>query len=78
MSSHICVCEGNPFIYQILTSVRMVLPCRPDECTGTLKSVRTCCHDVWTYANLNCSKLLNTDGRPDGFATLSGQMLLTE
>jgi hypothetical protein len=27
---------------------------------------------------LNCSKLLDTDGRPNGFATLSGRMLLTE
>jgi hypothetical protein len=32
----------------------------------TLNSVRTCCHDVRTDGTLNCSKLLDTNGRPDG------------
>jgi hypothetical protein len=41
-------------------------------------SVRTCCSDVQTDVTLNCSKLLDTDGRLDGIATSSGQMLLTD
>jgi hypothetical protein len=48
------------------------------DSSGTLKSVRTCCHDIWTYGNLNCLKLLDTDGRPDGIARSSGRTLLTE
>jgi hypothetical protein len=36
------------------------------------------CHYVWTDANLNCSKLLDTDGRPDGKFSSSGWMLLTD
>jgi hypothetical protein len=44
----------------------------------TLKSVRTIYHYVRTDANLNRSKLLDTDGRPDGKFSSSGQMLLTE
>jgi len=60
------------------------LPHRPDGCTEmletsrTLKSVRTCCHDVRTNETLNYSKLLDIDGSPDGIATSSGQMLLTD
>jgi hypothetical protein len=56
----------------------------PDGCAGTLgssrtlKSVRTICHYVRTDAILNCSKLLDTDGRPDGKFSSSGQMLLTD
>jgi len=41
-------------------------------------SVRTCCHDVRTDATLNCSNLLDTDGRLDGIAMSSGCMLLTD
>jgi hypothetical protein len=36
------------------------------ESSQTLKSVRMCCHDVRTDVTLNCLKLLNKDGRPDG------------
>jgi hypothetical protein len=36
------------------------------------------CHYIRTDANLNCSKLLDTDGRPDGKFSSSGRMLLTE
>jgi hypothetical protein len=43
-----------------------------------LKSVRTICHYVWTDANFNCSKLLDTDARPDGKFSSSRRMLLTE
>jgi hypothetical protein len=35
------------------------------QSSQTLKSDQTCCRDVRTDATLNCSKLLNTDGRPD-------------
>jgi hypothetical protein len=44
----------------------------PDGCAGTLgsprtlKSVRTIFHYVRTDAILNCLKLLDTNGRPDG------------
>jgi hypothetical protein len=60
------------------------LPCRPEGCTRTLESsrtlnsVRTCCHDVWTDATLNWSKLLDTDGSPDVIATSSRHMLLID
>jgi hypothetical protein len=56
----------------------------PDGCTGTLKSSRTLnigrtiCHYVRTDATLNSSKFLDTDGRPDGFSTLSRRKLLTD
>jgi hypothetical protein len=35
------------------------------------------CHVVQTDATLNSSKLLDTDGRPDGKFSSSKQMLLT-
>jgi hypothetical protein len=35
------------------------------ETSQTLKNVRTCCHDVQTDATFNCSKLLDTNERPD-------------
>jgi hypothetical protein len=44
----------------------------------TLKSVRTICHYVRTDANLNCLKLLDTDGRPNGMFSSSRRMLLTD
>lgn len=79
LSSHICICKGKPNSSQTLTGILKVLPRRPDGCTitlessRTLKSIRTCCHDVRTDATFNCSKLLDTDGvwtvlqrRPDG------------
>jgi hypothetical protein len=84
LSSHICVCEGNPISCRTLTGIQTVLQRRLDGCTGildssrTLKSVRTCCHDVHMDATLNCSKLLDTDGRPDNIAMSSRQMLLTD
>jgi hypothetical protein len=65
---------------QTLNGVWTVQPRRPDGCTGTLgssrtlKSVRTICHYIRTDANLNYSKLLDTDGRPDGKFSSSGQM----
>jgi hypothetical protein len=40
--------------------------------------VRTCCGDVQKDATLNCSKLFDTDGHPNGIATLSRRMLLTD
>jgi hypothetical protein len=40
----------------------------------TLKNVWTICHYVRTDATLNCSKLPNTDGRPDGKFSSSGRM----
>jgi hypothetical protein len=43
-----------------------------------LMSVRTYCCDVRTDVTLSCSKLLDTDGRPDGITTSSGWMLLTD
>jgi hypothetical protein len=33
---------------------------------------------VWTDATLNCSKLLDTDGLPDGKISSAEQMLLTD
>jgi hypothetical protein len=84
MSSHIRVCKGKPNSLQTLTGVWTILPRLADECTDTLKSsrthksVRTCCHDVRTDATLNYSKLLYTEGSPDGIATSSGLMLLTD
>jgi hypothetical protein len=84
----------NPNACQTLNDVRTILPRRPDGCTWTLgssrirKSVRTICHYVWTDVNLNCSKLLDTDGRPDELCfdkwasgrntTSFGRMLLTD
>jgi hypothetical protein len=74
LSSHIRVCEGNPNSPRTLTGVRTVLPRRPHKCTRTLetsqtlKSVRTCCHDVRRDATLNYLKLLDTDGRLNGIA----------
>jgi hypothetical protein len=40
-------------------------------------SVRTHCRDIRMDATLNCSKLLDTDGSPDGIALSSERMLLT-
>jgi hypothetical protein len=37
-----------------------------------------CCHDDQMDATLNCSKLLDTDGSPDGIPMSSGQMLLAD
>jgi hypothetical protein len=52
--------------------IRTGASCLPTPClrskaesSRTLKSVWTCCHDVWTDVTLNCSKLLNTNGCPD-------------
>jgi hypothetical protein len=42
----------------------------------TLKSIRTICHYVRTDASLNCSKLLDTDGRPNGKFSSSVRMML--
>jgi hypothetical protein len=42
----------------------------------TLKGVQTCCWDVWTDAIWNNSKLLDTNGSPDGKILSSGWMLL--
>jgi hypothetical protein len=41
-------------------------------------SIRIRCRDVQRDATLNCSKLLDIDGRPDGIATSSGRMLLID
>jgi hypothetical protein len=82
LSSHLCVCEGNPFKCRTLTGVQTVLPHHPDRCirtlesSWTLKSVWTCCDDVWTDATLNYSKLLDTEKSPDSIPTSSGWMLL--
>jgi hypothetical protein len=43
----------------------------------TLNSGRTICHYVRLDATLNSSKLLDTDGGPDGIDMSSGRMLLT-
>jgi hypothetical protein len=43
-----------------------------------MKSIQTICHYVKTDANLNCSKLLDTDGHPDGKFSSFGWMLLTD
>jgi len=48
------------------------------DSSGTLKSVRTCCWDIQTDANLNYSKLLDTDGSPDSIGTSSRRILLTD
>jgi hypothetical protein len=44
----------------------------------TLKSIQTICHYVRTDANLNYSKLLGTDGLPNGKFSSSGWMLLSD
>jgi hypothetical protein len=44
----------------------------------TLMSARTCCWDVRTDATFNSSKLLDTDGHPNGIAMSSGWMLMTD
>jgi hypothetical protein len=84
LSSYIRVCEGKPNSPRTLTGVRTVLSRRPNGCTGmlessrTLKSIRTCCHDVRTDATLNYSKLLDIDESPDSITTISERMLLTD
>jgi len=84
LSSHIRVCEGKPNSPWTLIGIRTVLPCRLDRCTGmlessrTLKSIRTCCHDVRTDATLKGLNLLDTDGSLDGIAMSSKWMLLTD
>jgi hypothetical protein len=40
--------------------------------------IQTSCHDVRTNATLNYLYLLDTDGCPNGIATLSRPMLLTD
>jgi hypothetical protein len=51
---------------------------RPNGCIGTVKSPRTSnsgqtiCYYVRTNATLNSSKILDTDGHPDGFASSFG------
>jgi hypothetical protein len=48
------------------------------DSSPALKSGRTICHYIRTDAILNNSKLLDTNGHPDGIATSSGRMLLTD
>jgi hypothetical protein len=43
-----------------------------------MNSGQTICLYVWTDASWNSSKFLDTDGHPDGIATLYGRMLLTD
>jgi hypothetical protein len=60
------------------------ITCRPNGCTGTLKSSRTLnssrtiCHYVWTDATLNSLKFLDTNGSLDDFAISFGRKLLTD
>jgi hypothetical protein len=48
------------------------------DSSRTLNSGWTICHNVWTNATLSSSKLLDTNGCPDGKFSLSGWMLLTD
>jgi hypothetical protein len=81
LTSHIRFCEGKSNSPRTLTGVRTVLSRRPNGCIGTLESsrtmnsIRTCFHNIRTDVTLNYSKLLDTNGSSDSFATSFGRML---
>jgi hypothetical protein len=80
--SHNCVWDRNPITCRTLNVIRTVLSRRSDgytwtlDASRTLNSVWTICHYIRTNATLNNSKLLDTDGHPNGKFSSSERMML--